>query len=214
MYQLKQISTLIILAGLIACGPAATFDEPQPAETENLSKFPRRLQGQYLSLADNSVLEIGDKLIQRIYDYDYVVHPNELDSTHHLLGDTLVNLNSNERTRIRREGDSIIIHIHAVDTLFQMNYDNVVRKYKGYYFLNTRYGKTSWEVKKVQLSKGRLTIGSISTKLDLENLKEITETAQDTVPRTTFTVTKKQFKDFVKSGGFQNSEVFVRQKNP
>ncbi len=200
------------MVGLIACGPSVTFDEPQPAGSENLSKFPRRLQGQYLSLEDFSVLEIGEKLIQRIYDYDYIVHVNELDSTQVLFGDTLINLNTNERTQIRREGDSLIVHIHSVDTVFQLDYDNVVRKYRGYYFLNTRYGKANWEVKKVQLSKGQLTIGSITTKPDIENLKEITETAQDTVPRYTYTVTTKQFKKFVKSGGFQNSEVFVRQK--
>ena len=47
-----------------------TFNEPQPTDTDNLAKFPDRLQGQYLSLADNSELVIGDKLIQRIYDFD------------------------------------------------------------------------------------------------------------------------------------------------
>jgi hypothetical protein len=212
MKRLKLISTLIILTSLFACEPPVTFTEPQPTETDNLSKFPKRLQGQYLSLADNSTLSISDKLIQRTYDYDYKVHSNQLDSTSQLSGDTIINLKTNEKTVIKRDGDSLVTHIHYIDTLFQLNYDNVVRKFKGYYFLNTRYDKTSWEVKKIQLSKGQLTISSISTKLDIDNLKEITETPTDTIPTYKFTATKKQFKEFIRNDGFSDNETFVRHK--
>jgi hypothetical protein len=212
MKQLKFISTFIILTSLFACEPPVTFNEPQPTDTDNLSKFPKRLQGQYLSLSDNSTLSISDKLIQRTYDHDYKVHPNQLDSTSRLLGDTIIDLTTNEKTVIKRDGDSLITHIHFIDTLFQMDYDNVVRKFKCYYFLNTRYDKTSWEVKKIQLVKGQLVISSISTKEDIENLKEITETATDTIAPYKFTATKKQFKQFIKNDGFSDSETFVRQK--
>ena len=78
MKRLKFITTIIILTSLFACEPPVTFNEPQPTDTDNLSKFPDRLQGQYLSLADNSTLTIGDKLIQRIYDYDYKFHLTNL----------------------------------------------------------------------------------------------------------------------------------------
>ena len=213
MKRLKLISSFIILTSLFACEPPVTFNEPQPTESDNLSKFPNRLQGQYLSIADNSTLSIGDKLIQRIYDYDYKVHPNQLDSSARLSGDTIIDLKTNERTLIKRDGDSLITHIHFVDTLFQLNYDNVVRKFKGYYFLNTRYDKESWVVKKIQFAKGQIVISSISTKLDLENLKEITETPQDTVGPYKFTATKKQFKKFIRNDGFSDSETFVRKKN-
>jgi hypothetical protein len=212
MKRLKLISTFIILISLFSCEPPVTFNEPQPTGTDNLSKFPKRLQGQYLSLADNSTLSIDDKLIQRIYDYDYKVHPNQLDSTLRLLGDTIFDLKTNEKTIIKREGDSLITHVHYIDTLFQINYDNIIRKFKGYYFLNTRYEKTSWEVKKIQLSEGQLLISNIFTKLDIDNLREITERPTDTVPPYKFTATKKQFKEFIKNDGFSDSETFVRQR--
>lgn len=209
---MKRLKLIFILTSLFACEPPVTFNEPQPTDTDNLSKFPKRLQGQYLSLADNSTLSISDKLIQRIYDYDYKVHPNQLDSSSQLSGDTIIDLKTNEKTIIKRDGDSLITHVHYIDTLFQINYDNVVRRFKGYYFLNTRYDKTSWEVKKVQLAKGQLVISSISKKFDIENLKEITETPQDTVPPYKFAATKKQFKEFIKNDGFSDSETFIRQK--
>jgi hypothetical protein len=213
MKLLKFISTIIILTGLFSCGePPVTFNEPQPTETDNLLKFPRRLQGQYSSLADNSELVIDDKLIQRIYDFDLKIHPSELDSNTRLSGDTIINLITNKREVVKRDGDSLVTHIHYIDTLFQMNYDNVVRKFKGYYFLNKRYNKESWEVKKIELSKGQLIVSSISTEQDIVNLKAITESNQDTVAPNKFTTTKKQFKEFIKNDGFSDKETFVRLK--
>ena len=200
------------MTSLVACEPSVTFTEPQPVDTDNLSEFPRRLKGVYLSLSDSSILSINDKQIQRTYDFDYKIHPNQLDSTARLSGDTLINLETKERKLIKRDGDSLKIHIHSVDTLFQMDYGNVVRKFKGYYFLNTRYDKTSWAVEKMNLSKGQLIISSISTKEDIENLKKITETTQDTVTNYNFTVSKKEFKKFVKNDGFSDSETFVKLK--
>ena len=213
MKQINFFATIIILMGLYACGePPVTFSEPQPNNTENLSKFPSRLQGQYLSLADNSLLVIGDKLIQRIYDFDLKIHSSQLDSNSRLSGDTIINLRTNTREIVKRDGDTLITHIHQIDTLFQMDYDNVVRKFKGHYFLNMRYDKVSWEVKKIQLSKGQLVVSVISTKQDIENLKAITESTQDTVAPYKFATTKKQFNEFVKNGGFSDSEIFIRQK--
>jgi Holliday junction resolvase len=210
--QIRILSMIIILTGLVACEPPVTFTKPQPVSTDNLSEFPRRLKGVYLSLSDSSTLSINDNLIQRTYDFDYKVNPNQLDSTARLSGDTLINLETKEKILIKRDGDSLIIHFHDIDTLFLMDYDNVVRKFKGNYFLNTRYNKTSWSVEKMNLSKGQLIISSISTKDDIEKLKEITETAQDTVLNSNFTATKKEFNKFVKNDGFSDSEAFVRIK--
>lgn len=212
MNILKIIYAIIILTSFNACEPRITFSEPQPSNTKNISKFPNRIQGHYLSLSNSSSLKINNKLIQRVNDFDYVIHPNQLDSATRLLGDTLIDIETNQRELIRRDGDSLVIHIHNVDTLFHMNYDNVVRKAKGYLFLNTRYSKNSWTVKKLQLSKGQLVISTISLKQDIENLKEITESKQDTVAPFNFHATKRQFKKFVRKEGFSNNEKFVRQK--
>lgn len=215
MKQLKLISTLfIILTSLFSCMPPATFTEPQPVDTKNISKFPKRLQGVYVNTADtadHSILSVSDKLVQVTYDFDYKVHPNQLDSASQPSGDTIIHPETKEKTKIVYDGDSIVIHVHRTDTLFQLDCDNVVRKFKGCYFFNTRYKETSWIVHKVQLSRGQLVISSISGEHDIDNLKEIAETSIDTIPPYQFTMTKKQFKKFVKNGGFSESEVFVKQ---
>ena len=214
MKQFKLILTLIIITSLFACDPPVTFNEPQPVDTDNLSKFPKRLQGKYLSLSDSSFLVVNEKFIQRIYDLDQMMHTNQLDSNSQLSGDTLINLVNNSKEVVKRNGDSIITHVHYIDTLFQINYDNVVRKLKGYYFLNKRYDKESWEVQKMKLSKGKLMISSISDKNDIESLKTITESSEDTVAPYNFTASKKQFKEFLKNNGFSDSETFVKLKHP
>ena len=212
MKHIKSISTFLIFIILISCEPPLTFNEPQPKDIGNLSKFQKRLQGQYLNFADNSMLSVSNNLIQRTYNYDYKFHLNQLDSTSLISGDTIIDLLTNEKTIIKRDGDSLITHVHNTDTLFQVDKDNVVRKWKGYYFLNKRYGKESWEVKKIQLTKGQLIISSISTENDIENLKEITEATLDTISPYEFAPTKKQFKEFIKKDGFGDSDIFVKQK--
>jgi len=212
MKRIKFITTIIILSSMVACAPPVTFNEPQPTDTDNLAEFPNRLQGHYLSSADSSALIIDSKTVQRIYDFYYKIHSRQIDTNSRLSGDTIINLTTNTREIVKRDGDSLVTHIIYIDTLFQIDYDNVVRKFKGFYFLNKRLDKDSWEVKKIELSKGQLIVSSISSKEDIENLKAITESTQDTVAPYNFAATKKQFKEFVKSKGFTDSEKFIRQK--
>ena len=92
MKRVKLVSVIIILTHvfLCRCGVPVTFDEPQPANTTNLSKFPKRLQGEYLSLDNYSILTIDNKLIRRIFDFDDKIHLNQLDSTLRIVGDSLI----------------------------------------------------------------------------------------------------------------------------
>ena len=213
MIRLRIISTIIILTSLIACDePMATFSEPQPIEVDNLTKLPKRLQGQYLNLTDNSKLIVYDQQILRIYDFDVKGHRNQLDSNTRISGDSLIDLETKEKSLVKFDGDSVIIHQHQIDTLFHFDNDNVIRKFKGYYFMSTRRYKEKWEVQKIQLSKGQLVISSISTKLDIDNLKSITETTQDTISPYKFQLTKKQFNEFIENDGFRDSKTFVKQK--
>ena len=103
---------------------------------------------------------------------------------------------------------TVIQHANWTDTLFNISADNVLKKFKGYYFLNNRYKDSSWEVKKLSLKKGVLTVGSVSDNDDIQKLKEITETTADTTS-TNFTLSRKQFKKFVKQDGFSKQETFI-----
>ncbi|MCO5230526.1 MAG: hypothetical protein M9958_05145 [Chitinophagales bacterium] len=212
MKRMKSLLVPIFLISFYACTPSVTFSEPQPTETDNLSEFPKRLQGQYLSLDDNSTLEISDQMIRRIYDYDTETHSNQLDSASQPSGDTIINPISNEKSLITRDGDSLITHVHKIDTLFLMSSDNIAREFKGYYFLSTRYKQSSWIVKKIQLTREKLILSSISTQLDIEHLREITDSPTEKAQIYEFTPSKKQFKKFVKNNGFRDREILLRLK--
>ena len=209
MKRLKPATIVIVALILYSCGPAATFDKPQPENVKALLTFPERLLGNYLAADQASVLTISNKLISRHYEFDFKEHKDSLGSTYKISGDTLINLKEGTKEKISLIGDTVTQHISGTDTLFNVSADNVLKKFKGYFFLNSRHGNDAWEVKKLALQKGRLTIGSISDKDEVRKLKEITETTADTTS-THFTLSRRQFKKFMKQEGFADQETFTR----
>jgi len=209
----KQVflSLVLMLALLAACQPPVVFDAPQPTDVKALSAFPKRIQGKYLSTADNSVLSITPNSLIRIYDFDEKVHLSQLDSNQQLIGDTLFDLKSNRGMLVVIEGDSIVQHVSYTDTLFSINALNILKKYKGYYFVNISTTSDTWQVKKLELSRSTLTLSNINTKEDIDQLKALTENAQDTTPYV-FSPTRRQFKNFVRNEGFRDSEKFMKMK--
>ena len=207
------VAAIAIAAFLLnSCEPAATFDKPQPVDVKSLGSFPARLQGNYLSVDQASLITISDKLITRHYDFEHKEHKDSLDSSYKLIGDTLLNLAEGTREKVLLKGDTVIQHANWTDTLFSISAGNVLKKLKGFYFLNNLYDDKSWEVNKLSLQRGKLTISSISGKDDIQKLKELTETSYDTtsVP---FSLTRREFKRFVRQGGFGEGEEFTRVKN-
>ncbi|MEY4860335.1 MAG: hypothetical protein RL059_34 [Bacteroidota bacterium] len=212
MKKIKIVSVFLILTNLFACStnePPVTFNEPQPAETSNLSRFPNKLRGNFLSLNDNSLLIISDKLIQRVTTIDNVIHLSELDSNSRLSGDTIFNSRTNSRIVVTRKGDSLYHHGRYIDTLFQIGINNVLRRQNSNYFLSTKHDDESWIIQKINISDNQLLISNISLEMDKENLKMITKLTQDTIPPFKFSATQKQFTNFINSGGFKETERFV-----
>ncbi len=209
---MTRFSILTIFIGtflLASCEPAATFDQPQPDEVKSLLSFPEHLYGVYFATDQASTVTISDKLITRHYDFDYKEHKDSLGSSYQIVGDTLINLRDSSKEKIQVKGDTIFQHYEGTDTLFNISADNVLKKFKGYYFLNNRYSDNAWEVKKLALQKGMMTIGSISDKDDVQKLKEITEIIADTTI-TQFSLTRRQFKKFIRQDGFAEQETFIR----
>lgn len=201
---------LVFLIGLtyLSCESPVSFNEPQPADTKNLNEFPNSLKGDYYNKADNVFLNISEKQILKIYDLYEKISKTELDSSYKLIGDTLYNLSDSSKTFVKFDGDSLIFHFHSEDTLFDISKRNILRQFKGYFFLSIG-DSTSWDVKKLYLKKGVLSISSITTNEDINILRNVTETAMDTTSFN-FHPTIRQFGNFIKKNGFQHSEYYVR----
>lgn len=207
----KQMFFSLTMAAifLFACQPPIVFDKPQPADVAALGGFPARMQGKYLSMEDSTFMEVTAQSMIRTYDFYQKIHISQLGSNQQLIDDTLFDLKTNEGKLIQIEGDSIVEHIKEADTLFTIDELNILKKFKGYYFVNIYAPPDTWQVKKLEISKRQLTLNNISPKEDLKQLKAITGTIQDTVPYI-FSPTRQQFRKFVRNEGFRDSEKFVK----
>ncbi len=185
-----------------------TFTEPQPAGKKNISKFPKHLTGSYLSLRDGSELVISESKITKLYEGTYRVHPNELDSTFIFEGDSILTPFSKQKYLVKQDRDSLLIFANGTQEMFTLNENSLLRKYKGYYFLNTMLAKDKWSVEQVELSGENLTISKVSP---TEQKKPKSE--EDSVDNTNLSLSRKEFKKFVRSNGFDSDEVFVRKNN-
>lgn len=202
------IAAMIYLSG---CGPVATFEEPQPANVKSISNFPKRMQGQYLNKTDQTILIVQDNMLLKCFNYSGKVKKNELDSTMKIAGDSVVSTDKRVKVSGKVSGDSAMVKVSWTDTIFRIGNDNVLKKFKGYYFLNILKNQKQWETTKLDFEKGQITMSDINTKEDLEKLKEITETSTDTVSHI-FKPSKKQFRKFIKNNGFSQTDVFVKIK--
>ncbi len=198
-------SLLMLLTG---CNDLATFDKPQPPDSKPLATFPKRLRGSYWGTDHLSHLFITSGTIIKTYDFKGLI--KQLDSTEfELHQDTLLNKKTNERLKITLSGDSLSIHFPGIDTLFSISQTNILKRDKGYYFLNSKIGSNEWSVHILSIEKGLLTIGYIKDSSEIKLLKELSENTEDSTGYH-FSPTQRQFESFVKQNGFRDRDTFYR----
>lgn len=194
-----------------SCEPAVIFREPQPRGCQNEKRIPARMQGYYRSLEDSSGLIINDHMIYRVFEGDLALSVKDRDSGYFLQGDSLQDVNTGIRFPVSKNGDSLFARIVFRDTLFAMGENGLLRRFKGYCFLNRKYGEEGWEVQKISLRRGILAIGSIKESSDIQKLQAVSEAEPDTLSPHLVSPDRRTFKKFLKEGGFRDEEVFVRQ---
>ena len=174
------------------------------------------MQGEFIADDQASVVTISDDLILRKYDYIVKTTKDSIPFPFHLRNDTLFSNENGDSvfaTNVKVTGDTIITNVRYIDTLFMLSDSSVLKKFKGYYFLNERFNRDNtctWSVRKLLVEKGVLTITEIGTPKDLDDLRTITETADST--QTNFAPSRKQFKQFLKTEG-EDGEKFTRLRN-
>jgi len=193
---------------LVSCGDLVRFEEPQPAGQSNEKMIPKRLIGQYLSLDDTAKLVIANGLIIRYSITDLSGKVDTVDMKN-IKGDTTYS-GTEDRLKfdIVVKGDSTFQHWGYYDTLFDVTKGDILRKYKGYYFLNEKVSENSWSVTTLTKIENGLTLGTISSIDDINNLRTVTETKSDTI--FSFRPTKKEMKKFLKGKGFSDRDTFIK----
>ncbi len=178
---MNKFLTFLLLIILVACNEPIRFEQPQPARQRNLNKIPRQLRGTYLSTSDSTYLTIDQQVIVDWADVEVIALRDSLDldidsADIAEMSDSVIQVIYGDRNlNIMLMGDSAKVHYFYRDTIFEISDEQLVRRYKGHYFLNYRKGKYNWRVRKLTLENKLLSFSEIISPKDITNLKEITE---------------------------------------
>ena len=208
---MKNLTILLLALLLISCKePLVQFSETQPENSRSLKFFPNKLIGNYYDSENEIDLEITNSMIIKKSTLKDTFNVKVLSEVEVLKGNTLVNTKTFEKTFVKKLNDTLFTNVLFKDTIFSINKENVLKKMKGYYFLNIKHSENNWVVKKLYLKNGLLNLNDISTKEEIEMLEEITETKKDSSETFVIKPTKKQFREFVKKNGFSKGEVYIK----
>lgn len=174
----KSILFLILFCLIVAgCSPTVLFNGPQPAEKKDLVQFPSRFQGTYESIEDSSIYLVEKYMIRQRNIIDIKVPKSEIDTSKDvtLEGNILYVKESDEKVPVTFRNDSVFGTLTTYDTTFFISDKRILRKFKGYYFMNFKQEEDQWMVYKLKFSKdGTATACGISKDDEIEQIKEIT----------------------------------------
>lgn len=194
------------------------FEVPQPENIKNLSAFPKTYQGTYID-EDSSILMIGNNCLVNQYYYDMQIHKNELDSISNEVifkDGKIVYVKLKKAFDAKTIKDTIYWKETIIDTFFKISQDKVIRKFKGYLVLNEKIDSAAYDVHILKLEKRKLTYTQVNSKLDLANLKPVSEIIfRDSIKNDTifhFHPNKKEFKDFLENNSFSTQKIRYKIK--
>ena len=201
----RNLIILVILGLLISCGPYIWFKVPQPEGRENLNSFPEKLLGRYTSVQDTSTIRIESDKIIREYRENLLMTKMEFheETGDSISEDTSFAFTDNWNIIVKSYGDSVKVFSSKDDELFKISDEQILREYKGYYFLNYKDTNEYWNVKILNLVGDTLEFDNILTSEDIENIRNITtiETVLDTTEESTkyyLKPTKRELKKILK----------------
>ena len=197
-----------------SCEDPIRFEVPQPEGTIEQHVLPRKYHGRYRSLQDSSILIISRGNIISFYRKNFKGKVSELDSSERVLfskDTTFTDEHGKATVKAQRKGDEITYQYENRETIFSFARHDVLKKFRGYYFLNHETAPSHWTVTKLGFTKEGLVLGTLSSKDDLLRLRELTQQKSDTVYN--FRPTSTQMKKFIRDKGFHNEERFVKLKN-
>jgi len=199
---MKNFILLISFCVLSSCKkPIANFTEAQPANTKDQSAFPNKMIGTYHNYETDIDLIIQKELILSTQYFRDTLPEKELLKIQQEIEVASTKLN-----------DSLFIASYNVtDTIFNLQQNDILRKLKGYYFLNITNEDKNWNVTKLKFKNNIVSLNDIRTEEEINTLAELTETVVDTIRPATFKLSKKQFRKFVKQNGFTEGSVYVKK---
>ncbi len=217
------ILSVLIVFLLCSCQKAdeerVLFEEPQPVAVDDEKVFDKTLQGAYVSCTDtNEKLYIYSNSMVSTIDYNHKSYRKDLAQ------DTSIKINTNDdeaiRSFLKDEGaerifikaDTIYYSLgRQVDTLFYVSDQNILKKFKGSYFLNKRRETGLWTLTKLEKRKKYLIFENIIPTDSLLKYDFVKKETMDTiVEKYVLTPDQKGFKKLNRSEFFMNTKCFIK----
>ena len=179
---MKKILAFAIFLIFMSCEDSIKFQQPQPSNKNNLNKIPRRLRGTYISIPGSTYLTVNDLGIIKWLNLEVKTIKDSID-----IDIDSVKIIKQRPGRIHVvddkydlklsffPDDSVLVQYSYRDTLFRISDRNILRRFKGHYFLNYQKTKNQWQVRRLTLKNNDLSFSKVKVHEDIEELKEITQ---------------------------------------
>jgi len=156
------------------------FEEPQPLNQPNLIKIPKKLRGTYYASNDSTYLYITSKDIIKQKKFSFSGLTDSLDIE---IDSTKITYYNQDHLSASEDGfkldlflknDSAFVQFSMTDTIFSLSSNQILRKYKGHYFLNRLRRNGFWRIEKIDISRKSLSFSTLRIPDDITSLSEIT----------------------------------------
>jgi hypothetical protein len=220
---MKKSILFLILFGLIiaGCSPTVLFNSPQPAGKKDLVQFPPRYQGEYEAIDDTSFYLVEKYMIRQRNIIDISVPRTEIDTSQDVIleGNLLYVKETGEKVPVTFRNDSVFGTLTTYDTTFFISDKGILRKFKGYYFMNFKQEEDQWMVYKLKFTKdGSATLCGISKDEEIDQIKAIftvEEIKNDKGEGQKYIIKpeKGDFKKLIEMGHFRECTQYKKIKN-
>jgi uncharacterized lipoprotein NlpE involved in copper resistance len=196
MFNKYQVLGAVLVLCLFGCNNQTEQNGALPANGTTLKKFPDRIVGTYGTSDNQTFLTISEDEVFLTNDFDMKLSKNgELPPGFSIEGDTLIKEYMDgkpaEKQKITYINDSeFMTHEHYLDVVFKLTDSTVLKAKNGNYFLNEQMAlsktQTTWDVRRMTLSKGILVVSYIEDPKDIDKVPSVTESPTDTMVTFTF----------------------------
>lgn len=202
----KYVLILGVLIFIISCkkveaipeGYNLYFKTPQPIHDSELSKFPNRYRGLYVS-SDSIYTRIKDNIILSESYTKFIVHKTAMDSLKREFdyshGNYILKLDRSIYVP-KIIGDSIELSTKQVDTIFSFSNVQKAKLVHGQIVLNTK-DSIFWNAKILTLNKNTLSLKYLYSKEDLQRMDSITKLKSTMIDSSTY-ILKPSRREFIK----------------
>lgn len=192
---MKKYFFLLGLLFVISCkraeaepfGLSFYFENPQPINDSELSKFPSKFRGVFMS-SDSVYIDIKENIILQEYINKFRFHKKGFDSIKNafdLVGNQYVSKYNKDVFNYRYLGDTVEFSNKQIDTFFIFSDVQKAKRINGQLVLNYK-DSMYWDIKAINLEKNMLKIKHIYSEEDLKRIDSLTKVKSTMIDSSSF----------------------------